>query len=132
MDEIKNEALAAERMIEQIEANQSEKAQHNAERAKEVVEAETHAQEVASRIAAGDVASSRVSDPVTSDTAFDPTTEAEAGARMIDSLLAKQEERAAKHARRVEELDEQVLEEVEAAAKVTEYVKSGAGHHKED
>jgi hypothetical protein len=130
MDEIKNEALAAERMIEQIEANQAKKAQRNAERAKEVVEAEAHAQEVASHIAAGDVVNSRVSEPVTSDSAFDPATEAEAGARMIDSLLAKQAERAAKHARKVAEYNEQVLEEAKAAAKVTECVKSSTGHLK--
>ena len=130
MDEIKNEALAAERMIEQIEANQAKKAQRNAERAKEVVEAEAHAQEVAAHIAAGDVVNNRVSEPVTSDASFDPATEAEAGARMIDSLLAKQAERDAKRAHMVAECDEQVLEEVQAAAKVTEYVKSGARHLK--
>lgn len=123
MDEIKNEALAAEKMIEQIEANQAKKAQRNAERAKEVVEAEAHAQEVASHIAAGEVASAKVSEPVTTDAEFDPAAEAEAGARMIDSLLAKQAERAAKRADKIEALDEQVLEEVEAAAKVIDYMK---------
>lgn len=130
MDDIKNEALAAEQMIEQIENNQAEKAERKAERAEEVAEAKAHAQKVASHIAAGDVASARVSEPVVRDSAFDQAAEAEAGARMIDSLLAKQEKRAAKHARKVEEFEEQVLEEVEAAAKVTDYMKDRVEHLK--
>ena len=131
MDDVKNEAQAAERMIEQLEANQAAKAEKRAKRAEEVAEAMAEAQEVAAHVAAGEVAPAQVTDKVTSATEFDPAAEAEAGARMIDDLLAGKAEKAAKHAKQVEALGEDLLEEAGAAYKVAESVKATAAHFKE-
>ena len=131
MVDIKNEAEAAEQMIAQISENQAEKAAKRIENAEKVAEAEAHAQEVAAQIASGAVAPAKQSEPQTVAAEFDPATEAEAGARMIDSLLEGEEARRAKHAKEVEEIGQELLDEAGAAAKIAESVKNTARHLKE-
>lgn len=131
MDDVKNEAQAAEQMIKQIEERQAEKAAKKAEQAEEVAEATAHAKDVAKHVAAGEVAAVQVSDEVTTAAEFDPATEAEAGARMIDDLLSREKVHEAKRAKQNEEFVEDQREEAVAAARVAESVKASFEHLKE-
>ena len=131
MVDVIKEAEAAERMMSDIASRQEQKAQKHAEEAREVARAEAHAAEVAAGVAAGKVADAHVGEPATSEPAFDPTQEARAAERMVASLEADKEAKAARHAQEVEELDNQVLDEVKAASHVTDSIKSTMEHLKE-
>ena len=98
MVDVIKEAEAAERMMSDIASRQEQKAQKHAEEVREVARAEAHAAEVAAGVAAGKVADAHVGEPATSEPAFDPTQEARAAERMVASLEADKEAKAARHA----------------------------------
>lgn len=115
MNDVMNQTEAANRMMDEIEANQTAKAAMRAQRAEDVREAMEDAKAVATRVAAGNVTSPMVGEPVESDPSLSPATEAVEGARVIDAYLARKAARKARHEATVINYEKAVLAQAHAA-----------------